>query len=300
MLSTKNKNSSESTLDNLYAGRISIEDCRQMTGRLNRVLNLAMTALAPALEDVKLGIASTHGFRALFKYDGAKEYVEDMLKQVSNFEPKLRLMPNPNVPLRPRIACAQPGIRERHRWLPLGTDPWIYCSFGSISAFFVIGTAYVFLCPAFFMLPEKPTDLTGRNCPTVQGNRYNGNDLTVSSYQTYALIHEFMHFYLQSHSLTGVTHPNEQYGLNGCVSLSPLHALHNPSSYQNYIAMVQQKCTQAPDPDKSPFDPVESGILQMPAANTTYVLAHNLSLITDIFPSNINSTRLDPSSVATA
>ncbi|KAL8830042.1 MAG: hypothetical protein Q9191_001659 [Dirinaria sp. TL-2023a] len=243
-----------------------------MTGRLNRVLNLAMTALAPALEDVKLGTASTHGFRALFKYDGAKEYVEDMLKQVSKFEPMLQLLPNPNIPLRPRIACAQPGIRERHRWLPFGTDPWVYCSFGSMSAFFTIGTAYVFICPSFFMLPEKPTDLTGRNCPTVRDNRYNGNDRTVSSYQTYALIHELMHFYLQSHSLTGVTHPNEQYGLNGC----------------------------APDPDKSPFDPVESGILQMPAANTTFLLAHNLSLITDTFPSDINSTTLNPSSIATA
>lgn len=93
-----------------------------MTGRLNRVLNLAMTALTPALEDVKMGTASTHAFRALFKYDGAKEYVGDMLKQVSNFEPKLGLLPNPSILLRPRIACAQPGIRERYRWLPLGTD----------------------------------------------------------------------------------------------------------------------------------------------------------------------------------
>lgn len=86
------------------------------------------------------------------------------------------------------------------------------------------------------MLPEKPADLTGKNCPTVQNNRYTRDDHSFSSYQTYALIHEFMHFYLQSHSLTGVTHPCEQYGLNGCVGLKPLHALHNPSSYQNYVA----------------------------------------------------------------
>ena len=229
-------NASEANLDDFYAGRISIENCRHRTGRLNRVLNLAMTALPPAIEDVKLGSASTHGFRALFKYDGAKQYVGDMLNHVSNLEPKRQLLPNPNVPLRPHIACAQTRSLVTYPWLPPRVDPWFYCTFAPVSTFFVVGTAYVFICPRFFDLPERPADLTGRNCPTVQDNRYNGDDFTFSYYQTYALIHEFIHFYLQTHSLSGVTHPCEQYNLNGCVSLTPLHSLHNPSSYQNYIA----------------------------------------------------------------
>lgn len=213
----------------------------------------------------------------------------------------LELLPNPNVRLRPRFACAQPGIREIYRWLPLSVDPWNYCSMGStLSSFYVFGTAYIFVCPSFFTLPEKPADLTGRKCPTVQDNQYKGDDINVSVYQTYVLIHELIHFYLQSHSLTGVTHPCEQYHLNGCVSLTPLHSLHNPSSYQNYVALVQQKCTQAPDPDKPPYNLAESNIFQMPAANTTYLLTHNLSRITDIFPSVSNSITLNPDSVATS
>lgn len=56
------------------------------------------------------------------------------------------------------------------------------------------------------------------------------------AYQSYVLIHEIMHFYLQTHSLSGTTIPPEQYSLNGCVGLSPLHSLHNPTNFQIYMA----------------------------------------------------------------
>ena len=203
---------------------------------MNRVLTLAMTALVPALEDVKLGTASTHGFRALFKYDGAKQYVEDILNYVATVEPKRELKPNPGVPLRPHIACAQPGDAALYRWLTPTTDPWAFCTFTSASAFAIIGSAYIFICPRFFSMPEKPPDLTGRHCPTTQQNHFQGDGFEFTFYQTYALIHELIHFYLQSHSLSGVTHPCEQYTLDGCVSLTPLHSLHNPTSYQTYIS----------------------------------------------------------------
>ena len=226
------------TLDDVLVGRYLIENCRHRKAGVVSVLDRALAAIVPALEDAKFGIESTHGFRAFFKYDGAKQYVREMLRQILTLEPKRQLMPNPNTPTSPRFGCAQENSRAAYPWMDPRTDPWIVCRSSAATALYFFGTAYIWFCPRFFNLPTKPTDLTGRNCPIVEDNRFAGNEARLILYQTYVVIHELVHFYLQTHSLSGTTNPPEQYGLDGCVSLVPLHSLHNPTSYQSYIASM--------------------------------------------------------------
>lgn len=221
----------------MYVGRrFRIEKCRHRTAGLADVLEGAMATLEPALEDLKNGADSTHGFKAFFKHDGAKEYVQDMLNSIRARESLPGLLPNPRTVLTPRFACAQEDSRSSYPWLLPGSDPWIVCRSGRSPAFYTFTTAYIWICPNFFRIPTKPNDIKGRDCPIVRDNQFIGHAAHFLDYQTYIVIHELVHFYLQSQSLTGITYPLEQYSLNNCVALIPLHSLHNPTSYQAYIA----------------------------------------------------------------
>lgn len=198
------------------------------------MINTAVSAIEPALEDVRLGHASRHGFRALFKYDGAKEFVEDILKAVYTFRPKRALEPWPLLPTRPQFACVTKDAKYLYPFVQF--DPWKLCQLSPLAAFYAPASSFIFLCPAFFGYPDFPTDLSGRNCPDVQDNRWTNNPRNLYEYQSYIIVHEMVHFYLQSHSLSGTTVPPEQYGIDGCVALNPLSSLHNPTNYQAYVA----------------------------------------------------------------
>jgi len=215
-----------------------VERCGHRKAGLVSVLEAVMTAIPPALEDVQQGIDSPHGFRAFFKYDGAKQYVHDILLQILSREPKLNLVPSPDRPTPPIFACAQEASTRYHPWLNhIRIDPWIICRTTPQAAFTVARTSYIWICPVFFAIPTKPRDLSGRDCPTIENNMFITHD-RLEIYQTYIAIHEMVHFYLQSHSLSGTTDPPEQYTINGCVGLRPINALHNPTSYQSYVASM--------------------------------------------------------------
>ena len=208
-----------------------------LTERVMLITKSATVAvLEPAMEDVKLGLSSTQGFQAFFKYDGAKGYVEDILKQISTMEPKQGLVPTPDKPTAPRFVCAQEDSRRKYPWLHPHADPWMLCKMGATASFYSFSTAYIWICPIFFNNPTKPVDFTGMLCPNVRDNVFTGDDTRFLNFQTYVMIHEMVHFYLQDQSLTGTTYPTEQYRPNDCVALSPLHSLHNPTNYHAYIA----------------------------------------------------------------
>ncbi|KAL8877168.1 MAG: hypothetical protein Q9198_004769, partial [Flavoplaca austrocitrina] len=55
-------------------------------------------------------------------------------------------------------------------------------------------------------------------------------------YQTYALIHEMVHFYLQGETLGLNTDPKETYASNFCVNFDTKTSLRNPMNFQFFIA----------------------------------------------------------------
>ena len=224
------------TSDELTNGQYHIENCRAYFPQLINVIDSALAAVGPALQDVRLGQTSTHGFRALFKYHGAKDYVENILRSIATLRPKHGLEPWPLLRTKPQFSCV---IRNSKSLYPfVDFDPWQICSFSGQAAFYASESSFIFLCPRFFSYPAIPTDLTGRNCPGVRDNQWVPNGRNLYDYQTYIILHELVHFYLQSHSLSGITLPPEQYFLDGCVALDPLQSLHNPTNYQVYVASM--------------------------------------------------------------
>ena len=276
------------TTSELTYGQYHIENCRAYFPHLTEVIDSALAAVRPALDDVKLGEASRHGFRALFKYHGAREYVAEMLKAISTMRPQRALEPWPLLPTQPQFSCVIRNSKNLYPFLEI--DPWQLCSFSPLAAFYAPESSFIFLCPRFFSYPGIPTDLSGRNCPGVQDNQWVHNSRNLYNYQTYILLHEMVHFYLQSHSLSGTTIPPEQYGIDGCVALDPLHSLHNPTNYQVYVAsksesvltlvedvsnslleVVDHGCTQAPDPYKPPYLEPNGEVAIVPGLNITYM-----------------------------
>ena len=219
---------------NLTFGRYHIENCRHQFPRLVETIDAAIESVLPAIEDAKLGHRSRHGFRALFKFDGGKDYVVDMLRAIYTLRPKRALEPWPMQPTSPQFACATKNARHIYPFLE--HDPWQICQFSPFAAFYAPETSFIFLCPRFFFYPAVSQDMAGGNCPGVLANQWTPNERNLYEYQTYIIIHEMIHFYLQSQTLSGITIPPEQYGLDGCVALGPLNSLHNPTSYQAYIA----------------------------------------------------------------
>lgn len=214
-----------------------IEGCGSFRPAVEQLINQALATIPPAIRDANThGTRSLYGFKAMFKTDNAVPAVTTMLQKVAALTALPGLLPYPQYPQKPRFACATLESVHTYPFIPF--DPLITCEIGRVAAFSVSSTAYIFLCPVFWRLPSHPEEppLTGL-CPEVKNNAfivYPGSE--VYNFQSYIIIHEIVHFYLQSMSLSGLTHPPEQYTLNGCVSLDPLTSLLNPLNIQTYVS----------------------------------------------------------------
>ena len=196
------------------------------------VLSLAITAVRPALNDVRLGLNSKHGFRALFKDGATSTYVRGILRSIASAQPLTGLNPDPSVPTAPRFACVTPSTTSQYGFL--GFDAWFYCSQPGVGlAFYVGGASYIFLCPHFWQYEIAPRQ---KICPSVRYNQFLGRGDPLSLYMTYIVIHEMVHFYLGWDSLGPDSHPPELYSINDCVGLDPLDSVHNPPNYHFYVA----------------------------------------------------------------
>ena len=203
--------------------------------------------------------------------------------------PKRALEPWPLIPTSPQFSCAIKSSKQLYPFVDV--DPWQVCQFSQTAALYAPESSFIFFCPSFFHFPDIPADLSTRSCPEVKDNSWAKNERNLYEYQTYVVIHELVHFYLQSHSLSGITTPPEQYGIDGCVALSPLNSLHNPTNYQAYVsskfivvlhkclevhltfltAVVQHGCTQSPDPYRPPYIMPDRELATVPGLNISYM-----------------------------
>ena len=200
------------------------------------LLDSAMVAIKLALKDAPNGMSSKLGWKTMFKSPVNAAFVLGMLKRLSTFPQSINLGPDVHLPTSARFACVTPGFWSLYPWLLF--DPYEWCSINQgLTSFYAVGQAYIFLCPKFWTFPPS---LVASRCPEVVDNfitlSASLQEATFSQYQDYILIHELIHFYLQSASLGGYTIPNEQYTLNTCILLGAADSLNNPSNYQNYIA----------------------------------------------------------------
>ena len=104
-----------------------------------------------------------------------------------------------------------------------------------LSTFYAQGTAYIFICPSFFLLTPKPTT---RLCPKVTANRFEGSQGDLhQKYQTYSLVYDLIRFYLGKNALDARSTPPEEFDWNRCVfNLDEIESVLNPTNLELFIA----------------------------------------------------------------
>ncbi len=193
------------------------------------------------MSDSVFGVSSPYGFRSMFKEESATEAVEAIFNAIYYSKARVGLSPEPKVLKSPRFACVTEDSAQIYRSLDLDYDPWQRCLVSGsprhtpVPAFYAEGTAYIFLCPAFFVQEDHPTS---PHCPAVHHNRFAGDpNVFYRNYQTYTLMYQFIRFYLGDNALDSTTDPPEQFDWNNCVhSLGMLNSVRNPTNLQLYIA----------------------------------------------------------------
>lgn len=207
-----------------------------------------VTAIGLGLQDAHVGDVSEHGFRAMFKEDEAVETAVSILSHMYTMHGLLGLAPAPQSLLRPRFACVDMGSSKKYQFLELGYDPWHRCNtaaFGKppMHGFYAEGTAYIFLCRSFLGLQEQPILAASQDCPTVSGNRFDGNeDVFHRRYQVFSMIYQLNRFYFRDNALDDKSDPKETFNWNECVfKLNGIESILNPTNLELYVA-----CESAP------------------------------------------------------
>lgn len=142
----------------------------------------------------------------------------------------------------PVFVCAKPDMGQEYN---IGYDPLDGCARTGVNSFWAKDTTLVFLCPSFTTLEFQPVFSPGGPrdvyCPVVQNNVFLGQSDPLVKYQSYELVHQLAHLYLQDGGLTGQTDPKEVMDWNGCVGLgwTPLEggiSVRNPFNLVYYAA----------------------------------------------------------------
>lgn len=233
---------SPTNIANAQSYYTNVENCGDNDQSLKDRVRESRSLVLQTLIDSVFGMSSRHGFKAMFKDGSAQPAVDAILQGIYYYRFKTNLKPEPNEPKGPRLSCISPDSAQIYQNLDLGYDPWQRCEGGfpeedAIPAFYAEGTAYIFLCPAFFALQNRNE---GAHCPTVSYNIFRGNpNIFYRNYQIYTLIYYLIRFYLGEDALDSYSDPQELFDWNACVRLGAqefLDSVRNPTSLQLYVA----------------------------------------------------------------
>lgn len=232
-----------------------IENCGTSKSAIGYAITLAQKTMIRPLFDVKRGLSSPHGYTALYKTNDFTSSLRSLMTNILHLPP-IQVAGRDQ---EPTFACATSDPEHKFN---IGYDPLDRCAATAATSFWAQDTAVVFLCPTFTDLifqpvfsPDGPHDIY---CPVVHNNVFLGQSDPLVRYQSYDLVHQLAHLYLQGAGLTDRTVPKEVLDWNGCVGLrwaavggGP--SGRNPFNLVYYVAFVNQDCTQMPDPFKPPF-----------------------------------------------
>ncbi|KAL8884026.1 MAG: hypothetical protein Q9192_006942, partial [Flavoplaca navasiana] len=216
-----------------------IRDCGSFSDQVEAALDLGQEPLDAAINTAKQGVKGLHGFRSWFKDDTAIPKVTEILRNIRSMKGLRRLIPYPNIWIaqQPVFVCVNESTFTRYG-TRLWQDPYKICQEQSLYGLYIFGWKYIFICEKYFRLSMAPLGPPLRNCPHIVGNRFvvDAEMTRLAYYQTYVLIHEMVHFYLQRDSLGLTTDPKETYASNFCVNLDTKTSLRNPMNFQFFVA----------------------------------------------------------------
>ena len=220
----------------------TIENCGNSKPTIEYAITLAQTAMIRPLLDVQLGVSSPHGYTAMYKSNVFKSFLHGIMTNILH-------LPTTHAAGRdqaPAFVCVKPNMEEKY---DIGYDPLHRCTDTGVASFWAKNTAYVFLCPSFTSLAFQPVFTPGGPqdiyCPVVQNNVFLGHSNPLIKYQSYDLVHQLVHLYMQNEALTNETEPKEVMDWNGCVGLgwAPFEGSPSVRNPFNLVYYVACKCS---------------------------------------------------------
>lgn len=216
----------------------TVEDCGNSKPAIEYAISLAQTSMVRPLLDVQLGLTSPHGYNAMYKSNIFENFLHGLMTNILHLSNAYAAGHGQE----PVFVCAKPNMAQKFN---IGYDPLDRCTETGAATFWAEDTALVFLCPNFSTLASQPVFAHGGPrdiyCPIVQNNVFLGQSDPLVKYQSYELVHQLAHLYLQDVGLTSKTEPKEVMDWNSCVGLgwAPLEggpSVRNPFNLVYYIA----------------------------------------------------------------
>ena len=195
-----------------------------------------MDSLRSALGLANIGKAhatptSPYGFSTFFKNPNSAVWVWHTLYAITAGD----RIPIDGQDRGPVIFCAN---EETRSWRP---EILALCEqvSQSSSAFYIGGKiSWVVLCPDAFIMEQPPVKPT--YCPTITPqnsfdirNWYRSDQ--TSAHLAYTILHELIHHYHQSQSLSMFSNPPEAVEINDCARMAPEAQRFNPENYLFFI-----------------------------------------------------------------
>ncbi|KAK3170321.1 hypothetical protein OEA41_009708 [Lepraria neglecta] len=239
------------------AGNYNILFCGNLTTTVRESLQLLWSNLGTINTDAETGTSSP-AYQAFFKDNDYTSFVEQMLTNITNGASLQKA--GQNSAEAPTLACLTgPGIATEETSAG-ERDLYEICSGNSkYAAFYRSSTNWIFLCPAFFSYEQQTITTSSpasQYCPNVVDNYFVQEYwMNLVQSQMYLLMHEILHFYLDSAPYPSHDSSHEVTDINVAFNVAAGDAISNPESYVIYAAMVSGGCTNYPastdnDPDE--------------------------------------------------
>ena len=195
--------------------------------RLKHLITQIRLNLIIVIREAKKGVASQFGFGAFFKTDDNIPRVVEMFEQIANGDKIKHLKSNQRSSwLRfgkgyPIVGCAFAGEDE------INSKAYQACQDPPRYAYQPLGSAWIYLCPNFWKVSKRPSDLY---CPGIRddGSLAEPDNLNLHMSQEAIFVHEVVHTYL---GLPFQSEIVERYTIGDVTELSGEQAVDNASNY---------------------------------------------------------------------
>ena len=226
---------SVSNTTSVKVGNYNVAFCDNLTTTVREDLQLLWENLLGVEKATDAGIANP-AFQAFFKDNQYETFIQQMFVNITNGN----ALPKPELstPEAPTIACLT-GPGEATENTTAGVrDLFEICSGNpKYAAFYRAQSNWIFLCPEFFNFPQQTPQPASQYCPNVEDNYFvQAYWMNLVQNQMYILMHEILHYYLDSAPYPSTDAVTEVTDINVAFNLAALDAVSNAESYVIYDA----------------------------------------------------------------
>ena len=216
-------------------GNFNVVFCDNQTTQVREDLQFLWENLQ-GLEQATTAGTSNAAFQAFFKDNTTEKFIQQMFSNITNGAALVK--PNGSTAQHPTLACLNGPGQMMESTSRGQRDLFTICAGNpKYAAFYRASSEWIFLCPEFFAFPQQTPQPASAYCPNVVDNYFvQANWLNLVQSQMFILMHEILHFYLDSAPYPAKDSVTEVTDINVAFNLAAMDAISNAESYVIYDA----------------------------------------------------------------